>query len=99
MSESSSMETSLRGLSAWSKTGMVKPRKTGIPLSGWTSSLMIQDAPQSNPANSEALNSTANEDQERSNDLSALREEQVSTVCTIDGGLSQKQKPAGKPRD
>jgi hypothetical protein len=88
---------SLRRLSAWPKTGMVKPAGQPARLD---SGNMIQIAPQSNPANSEVLNSTANDAQERSKGPSALQVmEQVSTECRGAAGLSQKPKSAGKPRN
>jgi hypothetical protein len=54
------------------------------------------------PANSEALNSTPNANQERSNFFIALERqpfEQVSTACDEEAGLLQKLMLAGKPRD
>ena len=61
--------TSLRELLAGSKTDKVKRQGD---LRGWTLPWRIQAAPQSNPANSEILPSTANGVQERSNGLGAL---------------------------
>src|SRR2546425_6699032 len=61
--ESSSCVTSLRGLSAWSKTDMEK---------GWTLLRVIQRHPASIPANSETLRATAHDTQERSNSSLAL---------------------------
>jgi hypothetical protein len=55
--------TSLRGLSAWSKTDMEN---------GWTLLRVIQRHPASIPANSETLRATPNSTQERSNSSLAL---------------------------
>jgi hypothetical protein len=63
MFESSLCATSLRELLAWPKRGMEK---------GWTILRLIQGASRSIPANSEALSTTANKTQERSNSSSAL---------------------------
>jgi hypothetical protein len=61
---------------------------------------VIQTAPQSNPANSEILNSMTNDAQERCKDPSVLlKKEQVSTGCRWVVGLPQKPTPSGKPRD
>lgn len=60
MSESSRTLTSRRRLEAWSKMDTVKQTQ-----SGWASCHVTQTHPQSNPANSESLNSTTNEVLER----------------------------------
>ena len=61
--------TSLRELLAGSKTDKVKPAG---PPARLDNVVVIQAAPQSNPAESEILNSTANDIQERGNRLVAL---------------------------
>ena len=64
--------TSLRWLLAWSKMGMVKQTQRRL-CRGWTQHCAIQAAPQSNPAKSKVLNSTANEVSERGNEPPTLR--------------------------
>jgi len=100
MTEPSITLTSLRELSAWSKTDKAKP--AGHPARLDTRGT-IQTAPQSSPANSEILTSTTNGIQERDKGSVALflhaRKEQVSTGCDGTLGLSQKPTPTGKPWD
>ena len=69
MTEPPLIGTSLRELSAWSKRDMVK--HAGMPAR-LDNRVVIQAAPQSNPAESEVLNSTTNDIQERGNGLVAL---------------------------
>ncbi len=54
---------------------------------GWTQHFVIQTAPQSNPANSKVLNSTANEVSERWKDPSALQNSGVGVNRMLEDGL------------
>jgi hypothetical protein len=99
--DSSSPTTSQRRLPAWSKMGMVKQTQRRL-CKGWMQRFVIQTAPQSNPANSKILNSTANEVQERWKDPSALQSTGVGVNRMLLDGLRdclRSLMPWGKPKD